>query len=553
MAAAQERILIIESDPDTSDLIAHQALKPLGYQVKVVNDGNEAIQEAIRLSPDVVIVNLSLPELSGKDLLVAISSQGFIAPVIVIAEQGMEDDVIQAFRLGATDFLSSPIREAEVVAAVERASTQVRERHERELLSKKLAKSNQELQSRVRELTTIFSIGKAVTSITDPRALFNKIVEGAVYVSQGDKGWLLLRKGNEKTYVLSSHRNLPASIASRIDQPWDDGISSLVALSGQSLSIHGTPLNRFKVSKLGKSVLVVPVKVQKEVVGLLVVIREEPSPFSPSSQTLLEALADYASISLVNVSLFQAFEERASSLQKAVASSRENEHIKTEILRNVRRGIQTPLDTLSHQVDLMTRGGEQNLNEEQMDAVNIIQRNLEQASRILVALSSLEEASSPQNPKPVDLVDIAQEVVLLFQDEARKLSVNMHVRLPPDPVLVTADREQMVRVFESLLSNAIRFSNGSDVILTIRKELNGTPYISVQDMGPGIAEEHQKNIFHPFYRIEGALNVEDQTGLGIGLTLAKEIVKAHGGEMWVKSRKGYGSTFHFTLPTPNSG
>ena len=116
--------------------------------------------------------------------------------------------------------------------------------------------------------------------------------------------------------------------------------------------------------------------------------------------------------------------------------------------------------------------------------------------------------------------------------------------------MVSVDLEQMMRVFDALLSNAIRYSDGKEVIVMIRQDQNGKPHDAVQDSGPGIAEEHQKLIFHPFYKIEPSLNGDDHRRLGIGLALAKEIIKAHGGEIWVKSRFGYGSTFQFTLPSP---
>ncbi len=122
-----ERILLVENDPDISDLIARQALKPLGYQVDVVADAGSAIKKALQTPPDLVIANLNLPGLSGKDLLVALSSQGVHTPLMIIAEKGQEQDVIQAFRLGAADILLWPARDAEVVSAVERVLTQVRE------------------------------------------------------------------------------------------------------------------------------------------------------------------------------------------------------------------------------------------------------------------------------------------------------------------------------------------------------------------------------------------------------------------------------------------
>ncbi len=85
MKTARERILLVESDPEICDLIARQTLLALGYQVQVARQAANAIQEASRFAPDIVITDISLPDLSGKDLLVALNSQGVSAPVIVIA------------------------------------------------------------------------------------------------------------------------------------------------------------------------------------------------------------------------------------------------------------------------------------------------------------------------------------------------------------------------------------------------------------------------------------------------------------------------------------
>lgn len=118
--ATGERILIVENDPDIADLIGRQALKPLGYQVNVVGDAGSAIKLAVQTPPDLILANINLPGLSGKDLLAALGSQNVKSPVIVITEKGQEHDAIQAFRLGATDVLFWPLRDAEVVSIVER-------------------------------------------------------------------------------------------------------------------------------------------------------------------------------------------------------------------------------------------------------------------------------------------------------------------------------------------------------------------------------------------------------------------------------------------------
>ena len=304
MKNPRERILVVENDPETSDLISRQTLRSIGYRVEVARTATAAIQEAARFQPDVILANLNLPGISGKDLLIALSSQGIETPVIVIAKKGMEGDVIQAFRLGASDYLLWPVREAEVVSAVERVLRQVRERREREAVARQLKQENEELQRRVRGLTTTLAIGKAVTAANTRHPLV-KLVEGSVYITEADRGWLLQSEGSDGHLVLCAQHNLPAGMTGQVGQPWDDDLSSLVVKSGEALTVHGNPLQRFKISRLGKSVLAVPLKEKRQVTGLLVVMRAASSPFSPEQRTLLEALADFAAIALINARLLQ--------------------------------------------------------------------------------------------------------------------------------------------------------------------------------------------------------------------------------------------------------
>ena len=138
MGTNRDRILIVENDADISDLIARQALQSMGYQVQTAADAQAAIAKAIQFSPDIMIVDLNLPSLSGKDLMVALNSQGISIPIIALTKKGGEEDLVQSFRLGATDFLLWPVKEAEVIAVVERVLKQVHDRRERERLDRQL-------------------------------------------------------------------------------------------------------------------------------------------------------------------------------------------------------------------------------------------------------------------------------------------------------------------------------------------------------------------------------------------------------------------------------
>jgi DNA-binding response OmpR family regulator len=115
-----DRILVVDEDPGVLDLLGNQVLIPLGYRVETESEGSRAIERAFSYNPDLIIASLTVPGLSGKDLLVALRSQGMEVPVLVTATEGREEDAIQAFRLGAMDYLVKPLRETEVVAALER-------------------------------------------------------------------------------------------------------------------------------------------------------------------------------------------------------------------------------------------------------------------------------------------------------------------------------------------------------------------------------------------------------------------------------------------------
>jgi DNA-binding response OmpR family regulator len=388
MATSGEHIFVIENNPDISDLISRQALQPLGYQVTVVKDGATALKKALQTPPDLLIANLNLPGLNAKDLLVALASQGVGTPLIVIGEKGQEEDILQAFRVGAADYLHWPARDAEVVSVVERVLRWTHEGHVRARLDRQLKDLNVELQRKVNELTAIVAIGKAVVSITDQQRLFTKIVEGAMQASEADLGWLMLREEASKVFMLTAHCNLPDSWARKLRQPLEDGISSLVSLSGETLLIHGKPLERFKVSALGKSAAVVPIKVHNEVIGLLIVVREKARPFDRAEQTLLEAIADYASISLVNARLFRALEQTAEVAR--LGEKRQN-----ALLESIREAVWEELDTVKEPIELL-------LNQKETSLLAAEQRQALQAAR--TALRRLARATEKTVPPLTPIV-----------------------------------------------------------------------------------------------------------------------------------------------------
>jgi two-component system NtrC family sensor kinase len=312
-----ENILVVDDDPEVLELVVRQVLTPQGYQVESAQDGATALQTALRTPPDILLTNLELPGLSGRDLIAALRSQGLESTVIAIGPRGAEAQALQAFRLGAKDYLGKPLRETELVASFDRALSEVRMRRERASLAERLAAANQQLEKRVRELTTLAGIGKAVTAVTTLNHLFTRLLEAGLYVTEAEVGWLMLSEESAGRPLLRAAKNLPNLSTIRLNQPWDDGITALLMVSGEGLTLAGPALAKLRAGQVVKAAVAVPLKAKDRVLGVLVAGNKSGRPFTERDQAMLSAVADYAVIALVNGRLFQALEAKAQSLQQA--------------------------------------------------------------------------------------------------------------------------------------------------------------------------------------------------------------------------------------------
>jgi len=550
MNPSKDRILIVESDPEISDFIGRQALSSAGYQAFTVNDASSAISKILQISPDLIITNIKLPGLSGKDLMVALSSQGINIPIIVIAQIGQESDVIQTFRLGAVDYLIWPCQEPEIIRSVERIIQQIHEHRDRSKLEKRLSEINQQLQQRVRELTAIFSMGKAVTSITDQRILFEKINNIAAQVSQADVSWLLLREEErEKTFLLAAQKNLPDHIAEFLFRSWDDGVSSLVVMSGESLRLHGDPLHRFRVKTIGQSIMVVPIKVQRQVMGILVVMRKEIHPFSDSDQHLLEAVADYASISLVNARLFRAIEARAQALQDLANSSSGSEKITQEKLISVEQNLAESSQFMLTNLDELTIDVTSRWTATQRKNLSVLKENIHNLDIISKTIIPIKNAYRVDQGTTYDLNLLVSELEQRFKPIVNHYNLRYKNLLPEFPIIISQEKFQIQDVLQGLITNAIQFcQEKGEILVSVSQISNSLCQIDVSNSG--VLNNMQPESILQKNRIEKERKARF-AGIGISLDLIQEIIHNLSGKMWVDSKEENKTTFHLSLPIVN--
>jgi DNA-binding response OmpR family regulator len=550
MANGRDRILLVESDPVVADLIGRQALQAVGHQVVIVGDANTAISRAIQWVPDLILIDINLTGLSGKDLLVALKSQGLQTPVILLAQRGQESDIVQGFRLGASDYLLLPVREAEAVSAVERALKLVHERHERDRLAQQFQLTNQELQLRVRELTTIFSVGKAVTSTTDLSLLMDKILDAAVSVTQADLGWFLMRDDSSKPFNLVAEKNLPASLGLRIGQVWDDGISKLVAMSGEALTIHGEPLKRFKISVLGQSAMIAPIRAlqknQRTVIGLLAMMRRQPTAFAPSEQHLLEALADYASIALVNAHVIRSAEERARGLQALADNARLAQRINADMLQAVKSEMSAPLETASAALTKLGKDPTARWRPDQRQLLAAVQDQLD-GLRHLAETASPLQLSTAAKPAPTNLNESIRQAVARARPLTQADGLAVSAELPTENVIVAAESALTDQVLDGLMSGSLRCSTeGGQVVIRLERAADHQAHLAFFSVSGKLDAQEAKHIFDEAYRPAPAAH--RPSGLGISLGLVKEILARQGGKIWLENPPGRGVIFHVSLP-----
>ncbi len=166
----------------------------------------------------------------------------------------------------------------------------------------------------------------------------------------------------------------------------------------------------------------------------------------------------------------------------------------------------------------------------------------------MALLSRAEAGQLRVEPKPIALLEIIKQVAAQFQPQVASQELTLKLDLPPTLPQVLADPDRVVQVLINLLANALQYTPAGGEVTVFTRPLDFVVQVGVRDTGIGIAAEHLPHIFERFYRVDKS-RARQTGGAGIGLTIARHLVYAHGGEIWVESEgPGQGATFNFTLP-----
>jgi signal transduction histidine kinase len=163
-------------------------------------------------------------------------------------------------------------------------------------------------------------------------------------------------------------------------------------------------------------------------------------------------------------------------------------------------------------------------------------------------LSLAETGQLKLERKPTDLAALMRDVLGQFDAQAQGKQVTLELHAPDSLQSVSVDADRIAQVLHNLIANALRYTLSSGRVTVGAQVVNGVLNVSVTDTGSGIALDDLPHVFDRFYRADKS-RARASGGTGLGLTIVKQLVEAHGGKVWVESEVGKGSTFVFTLPS----
>jgi two-component system phosphate regulon sensor histidine kinase PhoR len=233
------------------------------------------------------------------------------------------------------------------------------------------------------------------------------------------------------------------------------------------------------------------------------------------------------------------------------------EEMRADFVANASHELRTPLAALSGFIDTL-QGPARDDAAARARFLQIMQAQAHRMARLiddLLSLSRIELSAHLRPQTPVDVVPIVRQVADGLQTLARDRQVKIQIQAPSAPLIVLGDHDELIRVFENLIENALKYgASGKRVEIDFSRVENAEgeaqAEISVRDYGPGIAPEHLPRLTERFYRVDVA-DSRAQGGTGLGLALAKHIMNRHRGRLSIASNLGEGATFTVHLPIPS--
>jgi signal transduction histidine kinase len=431
-----------------------------------------------------------------------------------------------------------------------------------------LNKAQEELDKKISGLDTLQKLSREISTTLEEKQIFKKINNQYVEELGFEKSLAFLWKTLEREFqlylCLGYNQDESQKIKSDVNANKDyflDLIKNGSTVSSEFIPNGSLSMDRFNQLFLVRSFIICPVLAQEGDQGFIFVGTQNiETSVTKGDQEFISILANQIGQTLDNARLFEKtwrsqqeleikVEERTRQLTFALEEVKKISKRKSDFISSVSHEIRTPLTSIKGYAAILLASKLGALPEEIRSRLEKINRHSDELVHMvndLLDISRIESGKVEIKKETLSLKAIADKIADLFSEQFKTKNISFNSNIPDDCQEISADRGQIERVFINLVGNALKFTPQNGKIYINANRVNQTIQINVKDTGFGIPEDAQEAIFEEFYRVDNTINQEVK-GTGLGLSLVKQIIQAHQGKIWVKSKVGEGSTFSFTL------
>lgn len=548
----QSTVLVVDDDPDIRHEFA-SALVDQGYTVKTASDGSEALLCVQLHAPDLILLDVSMPLMSGYEVCRILKANTLTEniPIIFISANDGIQDKLQAFAIGGSDYITKPPQLAEVFA---RVHLHLALRH----LQTNLAQKNHELSQAVFD---------RIRMLQRTNLLLHAQKEAAI----------------DGIFAVDEQGRI-ASFNRRFCEMWNISDDLLLGKAVDSEFNDGSPLGTFLIKSALPSVLANllettyddPDVVRRgEIVYGDRVFDYYTSPVSSEQNKffgLIWCFRDISAKKQTELRQMQLMED----LRKAKEEAEEAVRTKAAFLAMMSHEIRTPINGVIGMTQLLAGT---DVNPEQAKYIRTIQVSGEMLLSVIndiLDFSKIESGNLELERKEFNLIDTVNSVCNLLSKQADDKNISLQYQINDDlPKNVIGDSSRLRQILINLMGNAIKFTQSGSVEMRINGQLiNSNPdrltyefRFAIADTGIGIDYEQIQKLFHPFTQADASIN-RKFGGTGLGLAICKRLVELMHGKIWMESRgavggqppldwvsegskhNSQGSTFHFAIALP---
>ena len=532
-----KKILIIENNPVYVEIMEN-ALFQTGYQTRIADTASEGLRLANSDSPQLIILNYALQDLSGKDLIVALRSNGYENPILIISDEIDSADVIQVIRLGASDFIIPPFRDTEIMSIVDRVLIQADHLEVQEKRTKQTNQTITNLKKRINQLSIVHALQKTFNSLSNENKIIEFMYRAISHYFETSSSYHI--SINEKQALILKHGlGLESLPNAKINQEWKDELGVYLAFSKTPTIISKQELKKYNLDKIGKTAIGYPLVINEQVKSIFVFIRKNGDSFKPGDMKFIDLIAEQAIESIKckqNLKKIKQRNQDIKYLEKRLQliiqeNNKTNQKFTKEIGPNIAQ----------NQILLFELKSNPHIKQNAVDTM--IENLLEIEKNIKLCKLNLEYLNTLS----------LQEICLnnLLDDIITPLSPNEAVfHYEGENNLYISDKDEIIeKLLKELLKISLSHRTHKPILIKLEETQSKFAKISFINHNQIIDYETMLMLFDSLYEKEVLpLPTEQEIEERKKTSTLKQIIYMEQGILWAEKTSPHGNAINFTIP-----